>query len=52
VAKTEQNGRLVWRKQNTQKVASRLQPQGIQPFLGVVGVFFLEMLLSTCAVIR
>lgn len=42
VAKTEQKGRLVWRKQNTQKASSALQPQGIQPFLGLVGVLFLE----------
>ena len=41
VAKTEQKGRLVWRKQNTQKVPSRLLPQGIQPFLALVGVLFL-----------
>jgi hypothetical protein len=42
VAKTEQNGGLVWRKQNTQKEPSRLEPQGIAPFLVLVGVFFLE----------
>jgi hypothetical protein len=52
VAKTEQKGRLVWRKQNTQKVASALQPQGIQPFFGVVGVLFLGRASSTCAFIR
>ncbi|MFL6560595.1 MAG: hypothetical protein ACJ8MO_31335 [Bacillus sp. (in: firmicutes)] len=42
MAKTERNGRLVWRKQNALKVTSALLPQGIQPFLGVEGVFILE----------
>lgn len=42
VAKTEQIGLLVWRKQNTEKVAPALERQRTQPFLAVVGVFFLS----------